>query len=165
MEDLTDEIRNWYLNWYNKLGFFDNFPSSETGGSVLIANGQTLTPEEYLEGRKISEDKEKDKKKGKSKKEAKKKSFGDSEALDSLLNSNNEYRVNWQIHENEKGDYRLDLIKEDICYELGIEIRKVVDDLMRLELKRLNDALKKDAKLSKGKIKLPKQKKRKCFLN
>jgi len=49
MEDITDEIHEWFVVWYNALGHYDVFPAANLGGSVLIVTGQTLTPEEYIQ--------------------------------------------------------------------------------------------------------------------
>lgn len=48
VEDITDEIREWFIIWYNEVGHFDVYPAAHLGGSVLIATGQTMTPEEFL---------------------------------------------------------------------------------------------------------------------
>lgn len=65
---------------------------------------------------------------------------------------------NWTLRD-ESADLNqrehLDLIRENIYYDLQLKIREIVDDLMRLELDRLNKALKKDHKKDKKKFKIP----------
>ncbi|KAK5647338.1 hypothetical protein RI129_002230 [Pyrocoelia pectoralis] len=68
----------------------------------------------------------------------------------------------WDYREDSSKPY-LDIIREEGCYELQLEIRKQVDELMRVELELLNVALEKDGgqiekpkKEKKSKVKVPK---------
>lgn len=54
--------------------------------------------------------------------------------------------------------WTIDLIKDKLGYELQLEMREITDELMRLELKNLNRALKKDYKADKRELNIPKQK-------
>lgn len=49
MEDISDEIRGWMLEWYKGARAFDEYPWPLEGGSILIVRGETFTVEEYLE--------------------------------------------------------------------------------------------------------------------
>lgn len=48
MEDISDEIRAWMLDWYKGVRAFDEYPWPLEGGSILIVRGETFTIEEYL---------------------------------------------------------------------------------------------------------------------
>ncbi|CAG5092614.1 Similar to IQCA1L: IQ and AAA domain-containing protein 1-like (Homo sapiens) [Cotesia congregata] len=129
MEDITDELREWFRIWYQEVGHFGTFPPADQGGSVLIVTEQAgqVVP---IEG----PDSELDR--------------PESEALDTLV------RLSGQSSE----DLELD---DDVYYQVQLEARRKVDDLMREELKRLNKALVKDLKKNKVKSEVPKPKKRK----
>lgn len=51
MEDITDEIRQWFEEWFKGIRVFDEFPWPDEGGSILIVKGETFTIEEYIEWR------------------------------------------------------------------------------------------------------------------
>lgn len=36
MEDMADQIRNWYMQYKNQSGKFPDLPSEESGGSALL---------------------------------------------------------------------------------------------------------------------------------
>lgn len=160
MEDISDEIRSWFLLWYNELGFFDTYPLADAGGSVLIATGQTRTPEEYRmeEMRKAEAAK---KSKGKTneakKKTGKSKLPGEPEepvTLKRLREANNDFIENWSLRDetgNPNQREYLDIITNKLCYELQLEMREIVDELMRLELATLEAAIAKDEAESGGK--------------
>lgn len=150
MEDITDEIREWFILWYDELGHFYVYPAARLGGSVLIATGQTMTPQEYLVEKKAKE-KEKEKKAKNEKvkkKKVKKKNYWMSETKAfSLLNEANQcYNYDWSHRVSNDFQQKIchDLITNELCYNLQLETRKVVDELMRLELQKLNAALRKD---------------------
>lgn len=48
MEDIGDEIREWFHAWYEQCDMFDDFPTEMLGGTCLVVRGETLTPQEYL---------------------------------------------------------------------------------------------------------------------
>lgn len=48
-EDIGDEIRYWFRNWYDVAECFDQYPPPEEGGTVIVIRGETMTPEEYIE--------------------------------------------------------------------------------------------------------------------
>ena len=166
MEDITDEIREWFLMWYDELGYFDAYPIAEVGGTILVATGQTLTPAEFaaqqLEKELTKSKKgEKEKATDKTKKESETKKSGkskggeeefvwsmpeNSKPFEGLVLAEDEFVKKWSLRrnkDNEPSEY-LDLINEKLSYELQLEMREVVDELMRLELGLLNEALKKD---------------------
>lgn len=154
MEDITDEIREWFILWYNELGIFDAYPLAEAGGSVLIATGQTLTPEEYhaAQMRKAEEAKKsnkdgKDKRKEKRKGKEKGGKPEEPKTLKGLREANEDFIVNWSLRDesgNPNQREYLDLITDKLCNELQLEMREIVDELMRLELATLEAALAKD---------------------
>ncbi|KAK1124363.1 hypothetical protein K0M31_006730 [Melipona bicolor] len=165
MEDITDEIREWFIMWYNDVGHFDAYPVAYLGGSVLITTGQTLTPQEYLVEKMIKQTtkvpiimRAKIKKK--------KQPWIRQTKTFSLLNeANQDFTNNWSFR-HRTNEYREeiyhDLIKDKLCYELQLEMRKIVDELMRLELKKLNAALTKDYKADKRTLVIPIEKKRRA---
>ncbi|XP_061940510.1 IQ and AAA domain-containing protein 1-like [Apis cerana] len=148
MEDITDEIREWFILWYDELGHFYVYPAARLGGSVLIATGQTITPQEYLVMKKAKEMEKKAEKEKVKKKKVKKKNYWMSETKAfSLLNEvNQSYNYDWSHRHSNDFQQKIchDLITDELCYKLQLETRKVVDELMRLELQKLNAALKKD---------------------
>ncbi|XP_039301824.1 IQ and AAA domain-containing protein 1-like isoform X1 [Solenopsis invicta] len=165
VEDITDEIREWFVVWYNALGHYDVFPAADVGGSVLIVTGQTLTPQEYL-----LEKLEKEKK-AKGKRAERMALFPEAEsiktkvpgskmpqtdALSCLNETNIEFIRNWSFRKetNSEQEY-LDLITEKLGYELQLEMREIVDELMRAELELLNEALLKDHAYDKEKFTIP----------
>lgn len=166
MEDITDEIREWFVIWYDTVGHYDVFPAAEFGGSVLIATGQTKTPQEYL----IEKlQKEKAKEKGRTaekmapvpkaeliKGEIHGWKMPQTDALSCLVETNVEFIRNWSFRdEKDPQQEYLDIITEKLCYELQLEMRGIVDELMRVELELLNKALLKDHANDKAKFTIP----------
>ncbi|XP_070163305.1 dynein regulatory complex protein 11 isoform X2 [Polyergus mexicanus] len=162
MEDITDEICEWFVIWYDTLGQYDVFPAANLGGSVLIATGQTTTPQEYL--MEILEKKKKGKAKRRRieqimpavKAEPVKKAPGwkmpQTNALSCLEEANDDFIRNWSLRDesdNPEQEEYLDLITEKLCYELQLEMRVIVDELMKAELELLNKALLKDRERDK----------------
>ncbi|KYN40728.1 IQ and AAA domain-containing protein 1 [Trachymyrmex septentrionalis] len=170
MEDITDEIHEWFVVWYNALGHYDVFPAANLGGSVLIVTGQTLTPEEYLMEKLEKEKKAKEKEKKakeieKSLVEPIKGEAGwkmpQTDTLSCLEEANSDFIRNWSFRDEKylEQEY-LDVITEKLCYELQLEMREIVDELMRAELKLLNKALLKDHADDEPKFKIPTMNKR-----
>ncbi|XP_076751560.1 IQ and AAA domain-containing protein 1-like [Xylocopa sonorina] len=167
MEDITDEIREWFILWYDEVGHFNAYPTTSLGGSVLIATGQTLTPQEYLRD-KVS--KEAAKGKGATstteKPRGKKKEYPripETQAFSLLVDANQDFISNWSFRDhtiNQREIVYHDLIKDKLCYELQLEMRKAVDELMRLELQKLNRALKRDYAADKRKLNISKDKRK-----
>ncbi|XP_034951531.1 IQ and AAA domain-containing protein 1-like [Chelonus insularis] len=168
IEDTIDEIREWLAFWYNEVGYFGIYPSSKEGGSVLITTENVLTPQEFVAqlSEKNQEDKRNlgDKKKSK---EQKKKNIDTwvmpkSKVLEVLFQVNQEFNDNWRNQVNTHAfnrEINIDLVKQQIYFKLHKEVRTIVDDLMILELKKLNAALKKDHKKDKEKFEIPGMKK------
>lgn len=59
MEDISDEIRAWMLEWYKGARAFDEYPWPLEGGSILIVRGETFTIPEYLEWVQVEQKKQK----------------------------------------------------------------------------------------------------------
>lgn len=74
MEDISDDIRQWFHEFYKGARNFDRYPEAFEGGTILVVRGETNTIEEFLiEKDKKPEQKAKEKKaKKKAKKEEKK---------------------------------------------------------------------------------------------
>ncbi|EZA61609.1 hypothetical protein DMN91_004111 [Ooceraea biroi] len=168
MEDITDEIHEWFVIWYDAAGEYDVFPAANLGGSVLIATGQTSTPQEYLLEK--QEKAKQARKKGRRaertvlppepeavKAEAPGWTLPPTKTLPCLEEANVDFIQNWSLRDEtgnpEQKEY-LDLITDNLCYELQLEIREIVDELMRAELELLNEALLKDRARDKKKFKI-----------
>lgn len=169
MEDIGDEIREWFHDWYTIAKCFDKYPSEEQGGTILVVRGETITPEEYM---KAKEKKQKDKKKSpadkkkekeekaKAKKAAKDKlkkekakarkeamaakrkekrgeyelEFGDTPTSKMFEDGFNEEELLWSdrpYSDNPEAKPYMDMITEEKCYEMQMELRPQVDELMR----------------------------------
>ncbi|KAK0166039.1 hypothetical protein PV328_004495 [Microctonus aethiopoides] len=168
-EDIIDEIHEWFNLWYDALGHFGIFPTVKAGGTILVATGQSLTPEEYFAKKNEPKEKKKKKKKEKKKKNLKKKNkdnnwiMPESKILQNVDEIKREFNDNWSLnndpaHLNDQDDIKL--IQNEIYYELQLKVREIVDELMRLELEQLNSALRKDHKHDKPKFKFPGMKKK-----
>ncbi|KAB0803382.1 hypothetical protein PPYR_00352 [Photinus pyralis] len=185
MEDITDEIRVWFHKWYDDCLNFDYYPTEDMGGSILIVRGETITTTEWLETRnrvvdlkaekakrdaaKKAEKERKKKEKERLKKEAdaaKKREkrgeieirFPDFAAEEFKLGFKEEEEL-WDNREDSPKPY-LDIIRDEGCYELQLEIRRQVDELMRIELELLNIALQKDGGKRQKRKKEKKRKKK-----
>lgn len=164
IEDITDEIHEWFIVWYNTLGYFDIYPPAELGGSILIVTGQTMEPEEYLMQQMQKKIDAKSKKQQEKAKEPKPKTehvvegwfMPETSLFTCLETANNEFIENWSYRDESSNPLQkpyLDLITDKLCYELQFEMRLIVDELMRLELEKLNEALLKD--YASGKVVIP----------
>lgn len=160
------------------------------GGSALVAAGHWITPYEYVickreldkmkkEGKITSKNKlskeEKLARKKLQEEQEKKKNLSEatlsfqlkpSNFVAPLKKANRDFKMTWSDADETKNyeqKYIYDFVKDEICYELSMEIRKVVDKMMRLELEVLKDALEKDKnpkkKRKKKNSKLKKEKK------
>lgn len=55
MDDISDEIRQWFTEWFGRVCVFDEFPYAEEGGSILIVTGETFSIDEYIEWKDLEE--------------------------------------------------------------------------------------------------------------
>ncbi|KAK2577260.1 hypothetical protein KPH14_003400 [Odynerus spinipes] len=172
IEDITDEIHEWFIVWYDTMGHFDVYPRAELGGSVLIVTGQTIDPEEYLMQQVAA--KKADRRGGKAMaasaaQAAKQKPKGEERrhgwympetpVFNCLETANNDFIENWSYRDESSNPLQkpyLDLITDKLCYELQLETRQIVDELLRLELDKLNEALLKDHAFDRTKYQIPK---------
>ncbi|ENN72771.1 hypothetical protein HUJ04_013362 [Dendroctonus ponderosae] len=197
LEDIEDEIREWFHRWYVEARTFDKYPPEDKGGTILVVRGETMTPKEYLDDyelkrrekakaggkealkakqakeKKLKQEAEKKKKEAEKKlKEAaarkkKKKKPGEYELAELAEPTSTalkrageeEFQRIWDKRGEQEDPY-LDLINEQYCYETQLEIRRQADELMRLELEILQEALAKD-KGKKYKKKKQKNKRKK----
>ncbi|CAG9764660.1 unnamed protein product [Ceutorhynchus assimilis] len=198
LEDIEDEIREWFRIWYVGAKTFDTYPVEEKGGTVLVVRGETLTPKEYLdeyerkrrekvksggaaalkakeakekkqkqEAEKKAKEAERKRKEAEAKMKKLKKKAGEfeleyGETLSKPLRNLGEedFKKIWNERnefENPEETYYMDLITEKQCLEVQLQVRKVADELMRVELDLLQEALAKD----KGKKYKKKKQKRK----
>lgn len=165
MEDISDEIREWFYQFYVRANNFDKFPTEEDGGTVLVVRGETLTPEEWLieqerlkkereyrrknkelikelkaKQKKLLEDQKKaEKEKAKKEKERAKKEppkfkLIDTLAMDKLDEYHKEQVEVWDAMEESKNPLQkpyLEMISINKFCEAHIELRKIVDEMMR----------------------------------
>ncbi|CAH1647894.1 unnamed protein product [Spodoptera littoralis] len=188
MDDITDEIRQWFVEWFRAEQVFDEFPWAEEGGSILVVRGETFTVEEYVEWR-TAEEKKMKSATPKSKEQIKAEKLAAKEERKRLaqeardrerkrihdykksrMNPDNDPGINFMIGQHHKGlkfhwcDYEatwcdidnptagvdamkghiMRLITENAYKDLKLELRPIADDIMRLELEILKNALKTD---------------------
>ncbi|RZF48213.1 hypothetical protein LSTR_LSTR006180 [Laodelphax striatellus] len=166
-EDIRDEVRNWFMSYKNQTGKFPDFPSEEAGGSALIFS-RTVTESEISKSTapssKESKGKEKKGKKGsKDKDDAKKKKseededpgfkMGPSNFLADLMVASSEYEEIWRFKDesnNPAQKHYVNMIQTQKTLEIEAELRKIVDDQLRVELELLQAALDRD-RAKKGK--------------
>ncbi|VVC86294.1 unnamed protein product [Leptidea sinapis] len=199
MEDISDQIRFWFQQWYRNFRVFDEFPWPEEGGSILIVKGETMSIEEYIDWR-TEEEKRLKAAAGttKTKEQIKAEKIAAREeakrlALDAKLKHQkwlldykkarlnpdndpgiyylvgtkleafneawNDYQIQWKLIDNApcpnedvfKG-FITSIVTEDAYFDAQLKLRSVVDDMMRLELNLLKNALKKDYAYVNAKI-------------
>ncbi|XP_033336413.2 IQ and AAA domain-containing protein 1-like [Megalopta genalis] len=161
MEDITEEIREWFIVWYNELGHFDAYPAESLGGTILVVTEETLTPQEFLAQKKMTKPDPKAQQPETTpiKKKMKHETWmAETKAFRLLDAANQDFIADWSFRDDSddpRNKIYEDLIKNALCYELQLEMRKAVDELMRLELKRLNQALKKDCKADGREVEIP----------
>lgn len=163
MEDMSDEIRNWFRDYYNRSGKFPEFPSEELGGSRHLLSRQGTDSDmsrssglSSKESKKIEKTKDKGKK-GEDEIELSnyKKGFMPDESafLPEIKGAIDEYNNIWKHMDessNLKQTHYADMIYAEKYTEVEIELRKIIDDMMRTELNMLHIALDKD-RAAKGK--------------
>ncbi|CAH2988293.1 unnamed protein product [Chilo suppressalis] len=49
IDDITDEIREWFKDWYYGYGFFPEFPHELEGGTLMVVRGEYPSIEEKIE--------------------------------------------------------------------------------------------------------------------
>ncbi|CAG9811661.1 unnamed protein product [Chironomus riparius] len=163
-EDMTDEIRNWFRDYFGRTGKFPEFPSEEAGGSRHLLSRQGTDSEfsrssapSSKESKKTIKDKTKEKGKGDEPiiDDGFKKGFKPEESsfLPEIKAGIDEYNDIWK-GKYEGGNLKQlhyeDMIFADKYSEVELELRKIVDEMMRHELELLQIALDKD-RAAKGK--------------
>lgn len=151
------------------------------GGSALVTAGHWIGPKEYLlcqdelekmkksgggkeeKGSSKTDKAESNKKGNADKKQGAEGGFriSDSEFREPLAKADKDYRDYWlDLDETQTYEQRYiyDLVKDEKCWEVSMEVRRIVDEAMRFELEILQIALQRD-KNPKKKIKQKKPKK------
>lgn len=190
MDDISDEIRQWYTEWFRNVRVFDEFPWAEEGGSILIVKGETFTIEEFIQWRTDEEKRlkaegsaPKSKEQIKAEKQfareerrrlaaeardrerkrlleySKARMHPDNDPGVYILIGQSHQGLKWawfnyetQWRDIDEPDASLDVLKghimrlitENAYKEIHIELRPIVDEIMRLELDILKNALKLD---------------------
>ncbi|KAF4533179.1 hypothetical protein B566_EDAN001721 [Ephemera danica] len=166
-KEITDEVRNWLMEYKNETGKFPDFPSEEMGGSALMFGKQGTESEvskstvgSSREGKsrkdRLKKPKEKETKKTKN-------SAGDdddpgfkmqpSNFLNNLLAANTEYEEVWRNREEQHNPLQhhyMDMVQAAKQAEVERELRLAVDNALRCELELLKAALDRD-RAKKGK--------------
>lgn len=78
MEDISDDIRQWFREFYDEAKDFHRYPEEFEGGTIMVLREETMTPEEFLVEKaktpaQLAKEKAEKKKKKKEEKKAKKK--------------------------------------------------------------------------------------------
>ena len=48
MEDISDDIRQWFKEFYDNTKDFHRYPEEFEGGTIMVVRGETQTPKEFL---------------------------------------------------------------------------------------------------------------------
>lgn len=206
IEDISVEIRSWLKEWYAEVRVFDEFPFPDEGGSILVANGETFTIEEYIEWRteeekrlkkaaqnpKSKEDiknekiaaKEEKKRLAQDAKEREKKRLIDykkqrqnpdndpgiyltiGQNVEALQNEWFNYKCQWKAIDTPDAPLEVirgfirKLITENVYQEIQLQLRPIVDDMMRIEYNILKKALKNDYAYANALIPITKKRKK-----
>lgn len=186
-EDIGDEIRQWFKDWFYSVKTFKDIPPVAQGGTVLVIRGDIESPSEHFEemlkstnaktgaAATVAKQKEEAQKAAAEKKakdeELKKKQAEENKnekpskrskeytfepkrtaAMDAIEEGFEEYAKMWanvNDAENPKNKPYMDVITEEKCYEVQMEVRPKVDELMRIELELLKAATQKDKWIEK----------------
>lgn len=195
MEDITDSIRAWFKEMYDYAGDFDRYPEEFEGGTILVVQGETMTPEEFLIDKKKT-DAQRSKEKELKKKEKKdqitaEKKAKELEKKQEVERKKRELKTgptwdfsnkkNWKAFENLETAFNeithewkdIDELKNwneapiwdwvtiDAYADVHKELRKVVDNFMRVELEILRLALARDNDVEYKRQKPKKERKKK----
>jgi hypothetical protein len=148
-EDMADEIRNWFKDFFMKTGKFPEFPSEEAGGSRHLLSRQGTESEfsrssapSSKESKKTVKEKGKEKNKGEEvvvDESFSKKGFKPDESsfLPEIKTGIDEYHDVWR-GKDESGNLKQlhyeEMIYADKYSEVELELRRLVDEMMRHEL-------------------------------
>ncbi|CRK93455.1 CLUMA_CG006991, isoform A [Clunio marinus] len=163
-EDMADEIRNWFRDYFAKTGKLPEYPSEDAGGSRHLLSRQGTESEFSRSSAPSSKEskktvKEKGKEKGKGDElvmdDNFKKGFKPDESsfLPEIKTGIDEYNEIWRTKDESSNLKQLhyeDMIYAEKYREVEMELRKIVDEMMRNELDLLQIALDKD-RAAKGK--------------
>ncbi|EDW35124.1 GL14150 [Drosophila persimilis] len=119
MEDISDHIRAWFKEFYEKTGNFHPYPDPIKTGTVLVVIDETMTPLEFQDTLANIE-------------EAMKQFALDWRNIDEYLNKNHDPIKDW--------------VTEEELAKIHQELRGLVDEYMRIEYELLRAALAKDTK-------------------
>lgn len=148
-EDMSDEIRNWFKDYFTRTGKFPEFPSEEAGGSRHLLSRQGTESEFSRSSAPSSKEskktvKDKGKEKGKPEELIPDESFqkkgfkpDESSFLPEIKVGIDEYNEVWKNKDesgNLKQQHYEDMIYSDKFSEVELELRRIVDDVMRQEL-------------------------------
>ncbi|XP_038206918.1 IQ and AAA domain-containing protein 1-like [Zerene cesonia] len=177
-ERISDELRRWITEYYDRTTRLPEFPSEDAGGSRAMFSRQGTGADSELS--KLSPISSKDSKKSKDSKEKKSNKTDEnknkdkdeledlytfkctaSSFLQEIINTNEEYEDIWKYREDEDDlheKYDAEMIEREKMAKIEQEIRNTVDDLMRTELDLLQAAFDRDRAHKGKKSKKPQKK-------
>ncbi|XP_037935779.1 IQ and AAA domain-containing protein 1-like [Teleopsis dalmanni] len=189
MEDISDHIRAWFREFYDKVGEFHPYPDALKGGTVLVVINETMEPIEFSEKKNkknAAQEKAKQKEKAKQERQKEKQKLAKEKQARKKMKeagivdigyeiSSNKYTVKMEeIMEKYSTDWKFideylnkhhEAIKEwvtdkELC-QIHKDLRLLVDEYMRIEYELLRKALAADLKKKYRPTKAKKPKKKK----
>ncbi|XP_072929490.1 IQ and AAA domain-containing protein 1-like [Epargyreus clarus] len=175
-ERISDELRRWISEYYERTNRLPEFPSEEGGGSRTMFSRQgtgadsDLSKSSPVSSKESKRSKEsKDKKNNKTEENKNKEETEDlqvykcttSAFLQEIINANEEYEDIWKFKDdidNPHERYYKDMIEREKMVKIEQEIRNVVDEMMRTELELLQAAFDRDRAHKGKKAKKPQKK-------
>ncbi|XP_032521307.2 IQ and AAA domain-containing protein 1-like [Danaus plexippus] len=175
-ERISDELRRWILEYYERTGKLPELPSEEGGGSRAMFSRQGTRMDSDLS--KSSPVSSKDSKRSKESKDKKSNKTEDaknkdevedlktfkcnpSSFLKDMVEANEEYEDIWKFRDdgnNQNEKYDSDMVEREKMLKVEQEIRNIVDETMRSELELLQAALDRDRAHKGKKSKKPQKK-------
>ncbi|XP_059470997.1 dynein regulatory complex protein 11 isoform X2 [Neocloeon triangulifer] len=162
---IASEVRNWFMDYKNGTGKFPELPTEEMGGSAILFGGggdlEQGVAESEASKSTVASTKEGKSKKDKGKKAKEKESKKAKDAMDddpgfkmqpsnflpSILSGNTEFDEIWRGKnevDNPLQHHYMDMIENEKQQEVEREVRRVVDEALRVELELLKAALDRD---------------------
>ncbi|XP_041969680.1 dynein regulatory complex protein 11 [Aricia agestis] len=175
-EQIGDELRRWFTEYYERTGRLPEFPSEDAGGSRAMFSRQgtaadsdpsKMSPISSKDSKRSKESKDKKNDKvedGKNKDESEDlKTFKCTESafLQDIISANEEFEDIWKFKDDgdeQQEKFDKDMIGREKMLKLEQEIRNNVDEVMRGELDLLQAAFDRDRAHKGKKAKKPQKK-------
>ncbi|XP_017777581.1 PREDICTED: IQ and AAA domain-containing protein 1 [Nicrophorus vespilloides] len=152
LEQLSDQVRSWLYEYREQTGKIPDYTVSERSTSrMLISRQGTGTDSELSKSTQISSKESKKSKKSKDIKEEIEEETAPKTSISMFLPELNfckeEYEENWKNKDESQNPnqyHYLDIIENEQMENMENDLRKVVDEMMRVELQLLQEALDRD---------------------